>query len=149
MKGKKNLERAIILGLILSASVYGITYAEEISINDFRNSSDSFGNINVDKNTVVIGTGEPAESANSIANKTITVSKEVILKLENLTGHSPYIIGNGDIYITKTENFTGAGIYVNGNITANSLTIENPIVDGNNGKGIYTYGGDVKINVNK
>lgn len=149
MKGKKNLERAIILGLILSASVYGITYAEEISINDFRNSSDSFGNINVDKNTVVIGTGEPAESANSIANKTITVSKEVILKLENLTGHSPYIIGNGDIYITKTENFTGAGIYVNGNITANSLTIENPIVDGNNGKGIYTYGGDVNINVNK
>lgn len=148
MKRKKNLERAIILGLILSASVYGITYAEEISINDFRNSSDSFGNINVDKNTVVIGTGEPDESANSIANKTITVSKDVILKLENLTGHSPYIIGNGDIYITKTENFTGAGIYVNGNITANSLTIENPIVDRNNGKGIYTYGGDVKLNVN-
>ena len=148
MARKKNLERAIILGLILSASVYGITYAEEISINDFRNSSDSFGNINVDKNTVVIGTGEPDESANSIANKTITVSKDVILKLENLTGHSPYIIGNGDIYITKTENFTGAGIYVNGNITANSLTIENPIVDRNNGKGIYTYGGDVKLNVN-
>ena len=149
MARKKNLERAIVLGLILSASVYGITYAEEISINDFRNSSDSFGNINVDKNTVVIGTGESDESANSIANKTITVSKDVILKLENLTGHSPYIIGNGDIYITKTENFTGAGIYVNGNITANSLTIENPIVDGDKGKGIYTYGGDVNINVNK
>ena len=30
MKGKKNLERAIILGLILSTSVYGNAWAEEI-----------------------------------------------------------------------------------------------------------------------
>ena len=145
MKRKKNLERAIVLGLILSTGVYGTAWAEDYAISDFRN----LGNeISITEDTTVIGTGIANEGTNSIANKIITVSDGITLKLENLTGHSPNIAGNGDIYITKTENFTGAGIYVNGNITANSLIIENSVVDRNNGKGIYTYGGDVKLNVN-
>ena len=145
MKRKKNLERAIVLGLILSTGVYGIAWAEDYAISDFIN----LGNeISITEDTTVIGTGIANEGTNSIANKIITVSDGITLKLENLTGHSPNIAGNGDIYITKTENFTGAGIYVNGNITANSLIIENSVVDRNNGKGIYTYGGDVKLNVN-
>lgn len=145
MKRKKNLERAIVLGLILSTGVYGTAWAEDYAISDFRN----LGNeISITEDTTVIGTGIENEGTNSIANKIITVSDGITLKLENLTGHSPNIAGNGDIYITKTENFNGAGIYVNGNITANSLIIENSVVDRNNGKGIYTYGGDVKLNVN-
>ena len=90
MARKKNLERAIVLGLILSTGVYGSAWAEDYAISDFRN----LGNeISITEDTTVIGTGIENEGTNSIANKIITVSDGITLKLENLTGHSPNIAG--------------------------------------------------------
>ena len=84
MKGKKNLERAIILGLILSTGVYGSAWATDLgAINDESILQPSYkddvnieaGNesgiqINNDGTAIIITTEEPLTSGNG----TITVS---------------------------------------------------------------------------
>ena len=54
MSKKKNLERAIVLGLILSTGVYGNAWAE--TIGDFKNNATN-SNIVVNADTIVDGTG--------------------------------------------------------------------------------------------
>lgn len=57
MKGKKNLERAIILGLILSTGVYGSAWAEDgIFTNGFNKVVEN-GNLEINTKNTNIGIG--------------------------------------------------------------------------------------------
>ena len=148
MKGKKNLERAIVLGLLLSVSVYGNAWA--MPIENFRNSADATGNIIVDEDTIVDGNSTYSGgdgNSNSLDNKTITVSNGSDLTLNNVHMLKPNIGGDGDIIIRITDkNANTAGIHVSGNITANSLTIDTS--ETGTVKGINAHG-DVAITANK
>ena len=145
MKRKKNLERAIVLGLLLSVSVYGNAWA--MPIEDFKNSADATGNIIVDEDTIVDGNSTYSGgegNSNSLDNKTITVSNGSDLTLNNVHMLKPNIKGDGNITINITDkNVNTAGIHVSGNITANSLTID--VSEAGSVKGINSYG-DVNIN---
>lgn len=148
MARKKNLERAIVLGLLLSVSVYGNAWA--MPIEDFRNSADATGNIIVDEDTIVDGNSTYSGgdgNSNSLDNKTITVSNGSDLTLKNVHMLKPNIVGDGDIIIRITDkNANTAGIHVSGNITANSLTIDTS--ETGTVKGINAHG-DVAITANK
>ena len=150
MARKKNLERAIVLGLILSTSVYGNAWAEEIyDISNFRNLANP---INITKDTIVNGTGTSIggdEVNNTISGKVITVGDGVNFTLNNLAGNHMNIKGNGNININLDHDAgaNGGAIYINGNIIANKLTIDTSKTP--NTKGIYTYGGDVVLDVNE
>ena len=150
MRRRKNLERAIVLGLLLSTSVYGSAWADKTyTISDFRNLGTE---ISVNENTTVEGTGTSIggdEVNNTIVGKVITVGDGVVLNLNNLAGNHMNIKGNGDINITLEHNAgaNGGAIYMNGDITANKLSIDTSATSAT--KGIYTYGGDVNIDVNE
>lgn len=150
MKGKKNLERAIVLGLLLSTSVYSNVLAEKTyTIEEFR---DLGNEIPIEENTIVNGTGTSIggdEVNNTISGKVITVSDGVNFTLNNLAGNHMDIKGNGNIFINLDHDAgaNGGAIYINGNITANKLTIDTSKTP--NTKGIYTYGGDVVLDVNE
>ena len=157
MKRRKNLERAIVLGLLLSTSVYGSAWAEySFNTQDFKNTADSTGNILVKDDTVV--TGENIEDKNkytggegnynSLDRNTITVSNGANLTLNNVHMLKPNIEGDGNIVIKITDdNVNTAGIHVNGRITADSLNID--VSEAAEVKGIHAYGGDVNIDVNE
>ena len=123
MSKKKNLERAIVLGLILSTGVYGNAWAE--TINDFKNTADNNSNIVVDTDTTVDGTGYygPDVSSGSgveqpkhilknslfeirdgkIVNMTVTAGN-VKLTFNDVNMLSPHIV--------KAEGTNGADIYI-------------------------------------
>ena len=142
MKRRKNLERAIVLGLLLSTSVYGSAWAE--SLDDFKNNAVD-GKITVTEDTFVDGTGGSliyGDTANSIYDVTIEVSDNSTLTLKNVNATKPNIIGNGNIAIETAGTgpvVTGAG---DGYIHANNMTIQS------NGVGISSYGGRLDIDLN-
>ena len=164
MSKKKNLERAIVLGLILSTGICGSAWAK--TIEDFKNTADNNSNIVVKADTTVDGTGYygPDVSPDSgpggqayilknslferrggeIVNLTVTAGN-VELNFNNVNMLSPHIIraegtDGADIKITNTDTVNGnvnfAGINVSAIIEGNSLTIESM------GRGIYTGAGD-------
>lgn len=62
MARKKNLERAIVLGLILSTGVYGSAWAAEVTTGDFENAATgTIEGISVDGNNYTV-------SANTVIN---------------------------------------------------------------------------------
>ena len=147
------IEKALVLGLLLSTSVYGVSFAAETetSIADFKNQADSSKNISVTEDTVVNGTGTSMggdETTNALVGYHVTVNEEVKLELNDLAGNSMNIDGHGDIYVNNSQNIgnNGGAIYLNGSITGNSLTINTE--QSGKMKGIYTYGGDVNLDVN-
>ena len=149
---KRRIERALLLGLVLSTSIYGTSFAAEMSISDFKAAADSNKNILVTEDTIVNGTGTSIggdEMNNALTGYHITVNDDVKLDLNNLAGNHMDIKGKGDISI-KLDHDAGANggaIYINGNIEADKLTVDTSSTP--NTKGIYTYGGDVNINVNE
>ena len=147
---KRRIERALLLGLVLSTSIYGTSFAAEQSIDEFRNSAvDKV--IKVTEDTIVMGNDEyggGGHNNNALDDMKIEVSNGANLTLNNIHDLKPNIIGDGNININvTTDKANTAGIHVNGNITANSLKIDTS--EATSVKGIYTYGGDVNINVNK
>ena len=146
------IEKALVLGLLLSTSVYGVSFAAaETSIADFKNQADSSKNISVTEDTVVNGTGTSMggdETTNALVGYHVTVNERVKLELNDLAGNSMNIDGHGDIYVNNSQNIgnNGGAIYLNGSITGNSLTINTE--QSGKMKGIYTYGGDVNLDVN-
>lgn len=137
MSKKKNLERAIVLGLILSTGVYGNAWAE--TINDFKNTADNNSNIVVKADTTVDGTGYygPDVSSGSgveqpkhilknslfeirdgkIVNMTVTAGNvqltNVQLTFNDVNMLSPHIV--------KAEGTNGADIHiVNDNATTDT-----------------------------
>ena len=146
MMRRKNLERAIVLGLLLSTGVYGSAWADKTyTISEFRNLGTE---ISVDENTTVEGTGKSIggeEVENTIVGKVITVGDGVVLNLNNLSGRNPNIKGNGIINMTVDNAINGAGIHMTGDIDAKELHID--VSNASGVKGVHAYG-DVTINAN-
>ncbi len=166
MSKKKNLERAIVLGLILSTGICGSAWAERTErIDEFKNRV-SNGVITVDEDTIVNGTEDygpditvPDVGDNSLFNEknenmTVTAGN-VKLTFNRVNMLSPHIViadnsDGADILINNNNPDTpGAdnkftGISVSAFIEGKSLTINS------DGRGIYTgVGGNyspVKIN---
>ena len=166
MSKKKNLERAIVLGLILSTGICGSAWAEKTErIDEFKNRV-SNGVIPVNEDTIVNGTEDYGPDItvtdvgdNSLFNEknenmTVTAGN-VKLTFNRVNMLSPHIViadntDGADILINNTNPDTpGAdgkytGISVSAFIEGNSLTINS------DGRGIYTgVGGNyspVKIN---
>ena len=163
MMRRKNLERAIVLGLLLSTSVYGSVWAE--SIEEFKEGAvDSV--ITVTEDTTVTGTkyygpdvsagsgvGGPAYILNNslferpnkdIVNMTITAGN-VQLTFENVNMLSPHIIraedtNGADIQITNKEMTTDTA---NSNkdfagINVSAIIEANSLTVDSMGRGIYT-----------
>ena len=163
MMRRKNLERAIVLGLLLSTSVYGSVWAE--SIEEFKEGAvDSV--ITVTEDTIVTGTkyygpdvsagsgvGGPAYILNNslferpnkdIVNMTITAGN-VQLTFENVNMLSPHIIraedtNGADIQITNKEMTTDTA---NSNkdfagINVSAIIEANSLIVDSMGRGIYT-----------
>ena len=156
MMRRKNLERAIILGLLLSTSVYGSVFAAEVSTEEFISGKYQNGNviegvvisndkIDVHESIFVNGVTDPdAENQNQNfnANKEINIGKNVDLTFNNLFLNMPNITGQGNIIVNTTASGGGNPIFVGGNIQANSLTLTT-----NSGDGIYLYEHDLTIDV--
>ena len=162
MKRRKNLERAIVLGLLLSTSVYGSAWAEE-EINETITAP-----LNPDtyQQDVIIDTGD--NSAIEIDDDSISITTED--PVENETGkielnsnkYGIRLDGNGSVtltavgdnVITVTANSTNSEIGDGINVTENAggtITLNganNTItVIGEHSDGIYTAEGS-KTNIN-
>lgn len=157
MSKKKNLERAVVLGLILSTGICGSAWAE--GIDEFKNRA-SDGVITVPHSITVDGTGyywsdvtdnnwgDGVILNNSLFDKdlkNLTVEiGNLNLTFNNVNMLSPHIIrGEGtsganiviknDSAINSDKNGNNfAGISVSASIAGNSLSIESA------GRGIYT-----------
>ena len=163
MKRRKNLERAVILGLLLSTSVYGSAFAVE-PINETITDGSHNGTYNED---VIVDTGE--DSAIEIDNDTISISTTTENLVENETGKielnsnkygirldgsgSVSLTAVGDNVIKVTANSTNKEIGDGINVTENAggiITLNganNTItVEGEHSDGIYTAA-DSKTNI--
>ena len=150
MMRRKNLERAVILGLLLSTSVYGSALAaEEVTTAEFVKGQYTDGTpidgvsinnnvIEVTKDIVVTGTNENIDQQWN-PNKTINVSDGVNLQIDKTWLTSSNITGNGNITVNSTN---GTPIFIGGNITANNL-----VLNTNSGNGIYLYEHDLTLDV--
>ena len=156
MKRRKNLERAIVLGLLLSTSVYGNAWAEE-EINETITAP-----LNPDtyQQDVIIDTGD--NSAIEIDDDSISITTED--PVENETGkielnsnkYGIRLDGNGSVTLTavgdnvitvtanSTNNEIGDGINVTenagGTITLNGANNTITVI-GEHSDGIYTAEG--------
>ena len=164
MKRRKNLERAIVLSLLLSTSVYGSAFAVE-PINETITDGSHNRTYNED---VIVDTGE--DSAIEIDNDTVSISTTTENLVENETGKielnsnkygirldgsgSVSLTAVGDNVIKVTANSTnkeiGDGINVTenagGTITLNGAN--NTItVEGEHSDGVYTAAGS-NTNIN-
>lgn len=163
MSKKKNLERAIVLGLILSTGICGSAWAERTErIDEFKNRV-SNGVIPVNEDTIVNGTEDygpditvPVVGDNSLFNENMTVTAgNVKLTFNRVNMISPHIVradgtNGADIVIDNTNqdkpdgDVLNTGINVSGYIEGNSLTVKS------DSRGIWTgVGGNyspVKIN---
>ena len=160
MKRRKNLERAVILGLLLSTSVYSSAFAVK-PINETITDGSHNGTYNED---VIVDAGN--NSAIEIDEDTISISTTTENLVENETGKielnsnkygirldgsgSVYLTAVGDNVIKVTANSTnkeiGDGINVTenagGTITLNGAN--NTItVEGEHSDGIYTAAGSI------
>ena len=125
MKGRKNLERAIVLGLILSAGVYGSAWAEEL-LDGIEISKDY-------KEPIINNNGDNIIGSNSLDNFAILWSGKNVNEVE--------IEASGDNIIKNSSVSTYDVIQISNNTNLKQLNIE----AGNNNK----FSGAAKvINVN-
>lgn len=169
MARKKNLERAIVLGLILSTGVYGSAWAEETITGPIVD--DTYNN-EVFNEDVIINGGN--ESAIEIDNDTVSITTQEPIEMENENGtiklnsdkYGIRLEGNGlvtlnavgDNVITVTVDNTSADIGDGINVTedaAGTITLNggnNTItVIGEHSDGIYTATGNntiIEMNAN-
>ena len=148
MKGKKNLERAIILGLILSTGVYGTALAEDGIFMDGFNKLVEKGNLEITTEKTNIGIGfngivnvvdgnltvnaaSNAVQSGYVSNATVTIlANEVILNA-----------GDNGIFTTKEEGYKSS-VFVGSedeNITGLTITAGGQGIDNKNGN-VYIYG---------
>ena len=163
MSKKKNLERAIVLGLILSTGVYGNVLAADpvgIGIDHFKGDAKN-GVITVNEDTIVKGTGVygPDVSSDSgqggnaevlknslfyrdgeLLNLTISAGDLVQLTFHNVNMLSPHIVRNGDgngadiIILDNKENVDKTFA----GISVTGIIEGNSLTVNSGGRGIYT-----------
>lgn len=164
MARKKNLERAIVLGLILSTSIYGSVSAATIDVADFINGKT--GTITVTEDTTVTGDGRQNGDSDTIGNSlfsyvdgirynnTVTVSNGAALQFDNVALNNTVITSDGKLTINANIDGMRAGLYLDANVKADELIID---ASANGAKGIYAYNvdrnnvnnGDILIDVEK
>ncbi len=149
MKGKKNLERAIVLGLILSTGVYGSAWAAEVTTGNFENAakvtiegiSVDGNNYTVSKDTTINGnTTGSALNWSWLGNKVIIVENNANLTFNGIQLNNSTIKGNGNVTVENDNG--GLAVFVGGDIQANSLTLNTSTSDG-----IYLYEHHLTIDV--
>lgn len=163
MSKKKNLERAIVLGLILSTGVYGNVLAADpvgIGIDQFKGDAKN-GVITVNEDTIVKGTGVygPDVSSDSgqggnaevlknslfyrngeLLNLTISAGDGVQLTFHNVNMLSPHIVRHGDgngadiIILDNKENVDKTFA----GISVTGIIEGNSLTVNSGGRGIYT-----------
>ena len=163
MSKKKNLERAIVLGLILSTGVYGNVLAADpvgIGIDQFKGGAKN-GVITVNEDTIVKGTGVygPDVSSDSgqdgnaevlknslfyrdgeLLNLTISAGDGVQLTFHNVNMLSPHIVRNGEgngadiIILDNKENVDKTFA----GISVTGIIEGNSLTVNSGGRGIYT-----------
>ena len=129
MKRRKNLERAVILGLLLSTSVYGSAWAENMGP--------------VDDNTVLKPVyNEDVVIDSGTSNAIEIINAETDQKEINIITNEPLTSGNGSIEISSKQK----GVYLNGSgsilldsIGNNNITVDLKTIaaDKNHGYGIH------------
>lgn len=151
MKGKKNLERAIILGLILSTGVYGSAWAEdetsgglwpnadyktEVPGNNLIITTQSIGvgyngTVNVKNGDLTIDAGSNAVQSGYIQNAIVTIlANEVVMNA-----------GDNGIFTTTEEGYKSS-VSIGSedeNITGLTITAGGQGIDNKNGN-VYIYG---------
>lgn len=151
MKGKKNLERAIILGLILSTGVYGTALAEdetsgglwpnadyttEVPGNNLIITTQSIGvgfngTVNVKNGDLTINAGSNAVQSGYIQNAIVTIlANEVVMNA-----------GDNGIFTTTEEGYKSS-VSIGSedeNITGLTITAGGQGIDNKNGN-VYIYG---------
>lgn len=149
MGRKKNLERAIVLGLILSTGVYGSAWAAEVTTGNFENAakvtiegiSVDGNNYTVSKDTTINGnTTGSALNWSWLGNKVITVENNANLTFNGIQLNNSTIKGNGNVTVENDNG--GLAVFVGGDIQANSLTLNTSTSDG-----IYLYEHHLTIDV--
>lgn len=149
MGRKKNLERAIVLGLILSTGVYGSVWAAEVTTGNFENAakvtiegiSVDGNNYTVSKDTTINGnTTGSALNWSWLGNKVITVENNANLTFNGIQLNNSTIKGNGNVTVENDNG--GLAVFVGGDIQANSLTLNTSTSDG-----IYLYEHHLTIDV--
>lgn len=149
MARKKNLERAIILGLILSTGVYGSAWAAEVTTGDFEDAANvpiegisvDGNNYTVSKDTTINGnTTGSALNWSWLGNKVITVENNANLTFNGIQLNNSTIKGNGNVTVENDNG--GLAVFVGSNIQANTLTLNTT-----NGNGIYLYEHDLTLDV--
>lgn len=152
MARKKNLERAIVLGLILSTGVYGSAWATEVTTGEFIKGQYTDGrpvdgitidgiNYTVSKDTTINGnTTSSALNWSWLGNKVITVENNANLTFNGIQLNNSTIKGNGNVTVENDNG--GLAVFVGSNIQANTLTLNTT-----NGNGIYLYEHDLTLDV--
>ena len=149
MAGKKNLERAIILGLILSTGVYGSAWAAEVTTGDFEDAANvpiegisvDGNNYTISKDIVINGTSpDSSPHWDWIDGKVINVNDNVNVTFNNLSLTNANIKGNGNITVNNANgNYL---LNTGGTIQANTLSLSTTSNDG-----IYLYNKDLTLDV--
>lgn len=144
MARKKNLERAIVLGLILSTSIYGSAWAEDLGEVDATGSDKVYTTEDTytitttgSKNGISVGSGHQviigSEQNNNVNTVTINAGGSALVSRQG--GGTVTINANGEIIINGNSTFAGAlsAGYEGTNYSLNSAEIS---IDGESGGAI-------------
>ncbi|WP_303997259.1 autotransporter outer membrane beta-barrel domain-containing protein [Megamonas hypermegale] len=156
---KRRMERALLIGLVLSTSIYGTSFAAdgntinidavELSKDPESKSEDGFivtkneesNNryaIEIGKDTVitgVYGSDHPSvdqENTNSLVAYDIHVAEGKALMINGVVMNSPYITGKGDIVINTTDKEHSNNQYSTAGIYVNGKIEANSLTINNN-----------------
>ena len=91
------IEKALVLGLLLSTSVYGVSMAEDLTYSAFVASADGENNITIANSMNV--TGE--NTNNSLSGYHVKVENNADVTFTNIAGNYVDITGNGNITIKQ------------------------------------------------
>lgn len=151
----RNLEKAVVLSLILSTGVYGSALAEEITTDEFTKGQHTDGStiegITIDGNTIKVteSTIVNSDSGNVVQwqpNKNIDIEKNVNVIFNKVWLQNANVTGQGNITINAE---TGSPIWISGHIEANNLILNSDTNTGictYDGKGIVIDANNVTIN---
>ena len=151
----RNLEKAVVLSLILSTGVYGSAWAEEITTDEFTKGQHTDGStiegITIDGNTIKVteSTIVNSDSGNVVQwqpNKNIDIEKNVNVIFNKVWLQDANVTGQGNITINAE---TGSPIWISGHIEANNLILNSDTNTGictYDGKGIVIDANNVTIN---
>ena len=154
MMRRKNLERAVVLGLLLSTSVYGNAVAAEVTTSEFQNAQNvpvegisvNGNNYTVSADTIVNGPVKGnATQWEWLGGKTIDINKGVNVTFNELWLNNANITGKGNISVCNTK---GTPVWISGYIQTDNLKLSTIDGSSKNANGISTYDGDVTLDVN-